>query len=128
MKGLLTLACCVLHCLAPPAVSEECKPPRRLHLGSRSLCSAKRLAVRPGEISLLDGVAANDASPHMQDLGHELRRMGQPVEKVAVRPVDRLNSIQTLGKHCQDAAKAGRRALEQSSEGSTEEFFNRLAS
>ena len=56
----------------------------------------------------------------------ELRRTTQPVEKAAVRPVDRQTSIQTLGKHCQDAAKAGRSALEHSSEGCMEEFFNGL--
>ncbi len=40
--------------------------------------------------------------------------------------LDSPNSIQTLGKHCQDATKAWRWALKKCSEGSMEEFFNRL--
>ena len=56
----------------------------------------------------------------------ELRRIPQPVEKVAIEPVGTPNRVQSPRNHDQNTATAGCRVRKRSSEAAIEEFFNRL--
>ena len=68
----------MLRRMSLPVASEWCRYRHpRIHLGSRSSCNGRHLAVGLGAISLPDKITANDAGPYIQDSEHELRRMGE---------------------------------------------------